>query len=243
MTKIIADACCNHLNHLPIIDSMIKQAAEIGIDYIKFQVFQAEDLSKDFPDYNNAYEYYKNLELSDDTIRFICRQCAQYNIKPLFTVFNGKALQRTVPYCSSIKIASPDANNWELILEAVKYAHELFVSTGMHNDEEIISLRENINTENTKLFYCISKYPTHLDEIDFEKMLPFDGFSDHTLGTEAAKRAITNGVAYIEKHFTLGRDLPGNDHRISATVDEFKDIVAHRNYIKKSGIYKKRWNP
>ena len=51
------------------------------------------------------------------------------------------------------------------------------------------------------------------------------GYSDHTLGTEAAKYAICLGAEYVEKHFTLNRYLPGRDQKMSATIEDMSEIV------------------
>ena len=91
------------------------------------------------------------------------------------------------------------------------------------------------------VLYCISKYPTEYEDIDFDKMQLFDGFSDHTVDLKASKKAIELGVEYIERHFTLGKFLPGKDHFLSSTPDEFKELAKHRNYISNCQTYKRRW--
>ena len=91
-------------------------------------------------------------------------------------------------------------------------------------------------------FYCISKYPTAYDEIDWDKVVMFDGFSDHTANIDASLKAINLGVEFIERHFTLGKDLPGKDHKISSTVDEFQKLVSERDYVASIQKYKSRWN-
>ena len=50
------------------------------------------------------------------------------------------------------------------------------------------------------------------------------GFSDHSTGVEAAKVAIGNGAALIEKHFTIDRRLPGPDQEVSIEPDELSDL-------------------
>jgi sialic acid synthase SpsE len=92
-----------------------------------------------------------------------------------------------------------------------------------------------------KLLYCISKYPTMNEDVDFERMLYYDGFSDHTQGIEASKKAIDNDVSIIERHFTLGKYLPGRDHFLSSTPDEFKELVDYKNYKNKIKQFKTRW--
>ena len=54
------------------------------------------------------------------------------------------------------------------------------------------------------------------------------GYSDHTLGNEAAVLAVALGARVIEKHFTLDKNLSEfRDHKLSADPGEFADLV-HR---------------
>jgi sialic acid synthase SpsE len=51
------------------------------------------------------------------------------------------------------------------------------------------------------------------------------GFSDHTLGNNAAVMALTLGARIFEKHFTLSHDLPGPDHWFSLNPSELHSWV------------------
>ena len=67
------------------------------------------------------------------------------------------------------------------------------------------------------------------------------GFSDHSTGVEAAKVAIGNGAALIEKHFTIDRRLPGPDQEVSIEPDELSDLckfatLYHETSTKKNGL-------
>jgi sialic acid synthase SpsE len=79
--------------------------------------------------------------------------------------------------------------------------------------------------------HCISIYPCPLNKVNMMRMQYIRdkgfqfGYSDHTLGTEAAKYAICLGAEYVEKHFTLNRYLPGRDQKMSATIEDMSEIV------------------
>ena len=51
------------------------------------------------------------------------------------------------------------------------------------------------------------------------------GFSDHTLGYEAAVNSIFCGAKIIEKHLTIDNSLEGADHAMSANPETFKKLV------------------
>jgi N,N'-diacetyllegionaminate synthase len=239
MTRIVADACCNHMGDRKVIAEMVYQASLTGVDIIKFQTFKADKLNKNWPDYNTAYEYYKNLELSEDDHKFIIGMCAKYKIKGLFTAFDIECadISRRL-WQDEVKIASPDAENMELIRYCSEKFNTVYVSTGMCDLSHIRTLKR---FDNVKLFYCISQYPARYEDINFELMQHYDGFSDHTPDIRAAKKAIDQRVPLIERHFTLGKFLPGKDHRFSSTPDEFKELCEYRNYKSKIPLYKERW--
>ena len=52
------------------------------------------------------------------------------------------------------------------------------------------------------------------------------GYSDHTLGIEAAILATALGAKIIEKHFTLDKNFSDfRDHQLSADPPEMRDLV------------------
>lgn len=240
MTKLIADFCCNHLGQRGLIEEGIKRLAEIGIDYIKFQTFDVENLNKNYPNYNKMYDYYKSVQLSIDDHIFILKMCDVYGIEPLFTAFDESAA-RTLHSIglTDVKIASPDADNWKLLELCDRTFEHMFISCGMISSSDLCRLRKFYKKHT--FFYCISKYPTAFNDINFDRMVLFDGFSDHTEDIKAATEAIRLGLSYVERHFTLGKDLPGKDHAISSTVDEFRQLVEYRNYVESIKKYKSRW--
>jgi sialic acid synthase SpsE len=74
--------------------------------------------------------------------------------------------------------------------------------------------------------YCVAKYPTrweelHFDDVDFTR---YAGFSDHTLGVEAALVAAARGARILEKHFTLDKKMHGPDHACSMEPGELAEI-------------------
>jgi sialic acid synthase SpsE len=146
----------------------------------------------------------------------------------------------------ALKIASPDMGNSEMINKVVKSCPttELFISCGMHTQDEIESIREMFEKyNNIKWLYCVSMYPTPIEAIDIEEIKFYDGFSDHTIGLEAVRKvmAFNPNMGYYEKHFTLSKQLPIVDRDWSVTPDDLKYLKAILTYGEDSKKYKSRW--
>jgi N,N'-diacetyllegionaminate synthase len=52
------------------------------------------------------------------------------------------------------------------------------------------------------------------------------GFSDHTEDYKASLYSICMGATYIEKHFTIDKNMEGPDHKASLTPEELKEFVS-----------------
>jgi len=239
MTKIIAEACCNHLGNAQIINSMIKQAKENGADIIKFQVYQTDGLNKNYPDYDFHKDYYKQHELTFAKIGAIKTVCDAEGIDVLFTAMDETSAKEIVHHCDEVKIGSAESTHLDFVEFCVKNFKKVYVSTGMIGND-LIKLVKILRPTDV-VFYCVSDYPTKYETVDFDKMKMFDGFSDHTPDLRASKKAIDLGMSYIERHYTLGKYLPGKDHKISSTPDELKQLVDYRNFINNKDFYKGRW--
>jgi sialic acid synthase SpsE len=92
--------------------------------------------------------------------------------------------------------------------------------------------KEGVRGERLVLLHCVSAYPASLRETNLAFIQTLRrafgtavGFSDHTLGREAACAAVALGATWIEKHFTVDRGLEGLDHRHALEPGELKEYV------------------
>ena len=80
---------------------------------------------------------------------------------------------------------------------------------------------------------CTSTYPAGAELANLRAMetmreafgVPV-GLSDHTLGTAVPIAAAALDAAFVEKHFTLDRNLEGPDHPFALEPDELETMVA-----------------
>jgi len=238
--KILLDCCANHNGDTQTIETMIKEAARIGADYVKFQLYESHRLRKDYPDYvERCHGYYKTMLDYPDIVN-IERVCKQQGIKSLYTVFNAEVAEQLAQDNGKhdiVKIASSDCNNWELIDTCLHMFKEVIISTGMHEGYQIKQIlkryKGRLHDKITMLF-CRSLYPTsnsydYFDDIhsmvwlrnNFNKW----GISDHGDGLDNILeflRAVSGGSEpdYVERHFILKHDPTKKDDAVSSTPEE-----------------------
>ena len=219
----IAEIGLNHNGNLDLGYEMIKQAKYSGAHIAKFQLgWRANRDELNFIDKERISKF---------------KKCAEYyNIELMFSVFNDHSFEILKNFnLNYYKIASRTVKeNIDLVKKISDLNKTTFISLGMWDKPGVpIPIRENI-----KYLWCKSIYPTLPEQMtDFPKNFNetnFSGYSDHTIGIETAILAISRGANIIEKHFTLDKsDVTIRDHVLSATPDEFRNMVQIGNDIYK----------
>lgn len=251
---IVAEIGLNHNNDIEIGKKTIQAAARAGTNAVKFQSYIAEEfIDIGNPEVKFLFDIFKQYELSEKS-HLKLQQIAtdeglDFFSTPLCVTSLDMLVSMGVP---AIKIASGDIVNAELLSRAVSTKIPLIVSTGAAELAEILRtlqfLNEN-NLTNLCLMYCVSLYPTPPEKLNltnislFKELSPAPvGFSDHSLGSEAAMIATSLGSSIIEKHFTLDKSLPGPDHTISANPGEMTNMVKQVK-LSWSMLGEKRYSP
>lgn len=246
-TIIIAEAGVNHNGNIDYAKKLVLLAKKSGVDFIKFQSFEADNIiKKNTPlvkyqkqsGYKSQYQLLKSLQLSEQQQKIIFNFCKKNKIKFLSTPFDidsCKLLKRLG--LKIIKISSGDINNYPLLIEVSKFAKKVILSTGMSNLIEIknainILKKNNLKDKDIIVLHCTTGYPVPYNEANIltikflkKNLKNLIGFSDHTLGIEAAIAAVSLGAVVIEKHITLDKNLPGPDHKASLEPLELMNFV------------------
>lgn len=263
---IIAEIGANHNGDMELAKKIIDSAKECGAHAVKFQSWTPSSLiAKEEYDRNQSYDdgdggkkHFGSLKkmvekyyLDEENHILLKRYCDKLGIDFCSTPFaNDEAdllNKLDVPF---FKVASMDINNIPLLKQIAKHNKPVILSTGMATLAEIESAVKAIENEgNFKIIilHCIALYPPKIENINLRNILmlqkAFDypiGFSDHTIGTAIPLASVALGSCIIEKHFTLDKDLPGWDHKISANPEELKMIVQESKNIANSlGSFKK----
>lgn len=240
-TLVIAEVGSNHCGDSDLARRSLLAAAESGADVVKFQMYDpdklvdptAQVLSYIAQTHASQRERFRSLALSRQTFLELAKLASEVGVMFLATPFDEEAVDFLVPLVPAFKIASGDLTNARLLARVVATGKPVIVSTGFATVEEIDWLVARIPQDRLCLMHCIGAYPTppehvHLEAIGFlaERYGVPVGFSDHTAGITAALAAVAKGAQIIEKHFLLSRDLPAADVALSATPEEFRDLVS-----------------
>jgi len=245
---IIAEAGVNHNGRLDLALRLVDAAARAGADAVKFQTFKADKLATvdapkalyqktGTPPSESQLTMLKRLELGPAEHRKVFRRCAEKGILFMSTPFDEDSADFLDRLGMRIfKVPSGELTNPSLLARVARKGKPVILSTGMSTLKEVreaVALVRRNGDPPLTLLHCVSCYPAEPADVNLRAMatmaralkLPV-GYSDHTPGIEIALAAAALGAAVIEKHFTLDRDLPGPDHRMSLEPGELAEMVA-----------------
>jgi len=220
---VIAEIGQNHNGDMLLAKQLIREAKAQGADIAKFQLYDVDSI---FPSTFEWYREAKEAEITQEQAFDLANECAKVGIEFMASAFDLPRLE----WCEEIgvsrdKIASRSAGDRELIEAVASTGKPVILSLGMREEEEWPGVPTNATVD---YLYCIAKYPTLFDDINFNNITfpdPYAGFSDHTIGIEAAVAAMARGARIIEKHFTLDKTMHGPDHSGSMNSLELGQIV------------------
>jgi N-acetylneuraminate synthase/N,N'-diacetyllegionaminate synthase len=227
--EIIAEIGQNHNGDMELARRLIAEAKAAGATVAKFQVYSAGAL---FPKEGNEwFDYNCKTELTRDNVEALARECRDQGIEFMASVFDVER----VAWLEAVgvrryKIASRSVRDAELIKAVAKTGKPILVSLGMWTALEFPKVGAPGGVE---YLYCVSKYPTEMSDLHFSKVdfTRYAGFSDHTLGIDAAIIALSRGARIIEKHFTIDKSMYGPDHSGSMTPDELATLSRFRGNL------------
>jgi len=249
---IIAEIGNNHQGSLDHAKRLIEMAANAGVDSVKFQMRSMEALyghatQKNMDSMDLGAQYTSDLlskyQLSDEELFEAFDFCKFHDVDPICTPWDLKSLEKLEQYgLPALKIASADFTNNELLSAAADTNIPLICSTGMCEEDEIVSsvaLLENHGAQ-CVLLHCNSTYPTPFKDIYLNYMVKlkqhgFDvGYSGHERGGFIPLAAVALGACVIEKHITFDKTQEGNDHKVSLLPTELAQMVEQIRHLEVS---------
>ena len=249
-TFIIAEIGNNHNGNLELAKKLVDEAVNSGADCAKFQMRSMKSMyrnSKSDEDLGAEYtlDLLSRFQLSNENLFRVFDYCNHKNIIPLCTPFDVESLVALESYgVMGYKLASADLTNHDLILKMAETHKPVICSTGMSNEGEIVSAVKLLrnNGMNYALLHCNSTYPAPYKDINLNYLPHLKkighncevGYSGHERGFMVPIAAVAKGARIIEKHFTLDRNMEGNDHRVSLLPYEFSEMVSSIRAVEQS---------
>ncbi|WP_208558896.1 N-acetylneuraminate synthase family protein [Marinilactibacillus kalidii] len=225
---------------------MIDKAKESGMDAIKFQTYKAGTIASKFsPSYwdtseestTSQYELFKKFDsFGYEEYKELSDYSKQLDIEFFSTAFDFESADYLNELMDIYKISSSDLTNLPFIEHQAKKGKPVLISAGASTIEEIRAAIETIKKTGNNdivLLHCVLEYPTPYDHANLEviELLKEEfpecviGYSDHTKPDEfmdVVKTAVALGAPVIEKHYTLDKTLPGNDHYHAMDPEDMK---------------------
>jgi len=241
---LIAEIGNNHNGDFDLAKKLVNAAKAAGANCAKFQMRQLESLYTNAGNSNDEKEdlgsqytldLLSRFQLSNEEMFKIFDYCKSVGIQPLCTPWESKSLELLEEYgMEAYKVASADFTNHGFLLELIQTGKPLICSTGMSTDGEIRDSVQLLKKHNAQfiLLHCNSTYPAPFKDINLHYMTKLKtisgglvGYSGHERGIHIPLAAISLGAKVVEKHFTLDRNMEGNDHRVSLLPQEFEQMV------------------
>lgn len=239
---IIAEIGINHNGDINIAKKLIDAAVWAGADAVKFQkrtvdvVYSKEELDKprESPWGTTNREQKYGLEFGKEQYDEIDTYCRQKGIKwsaSAWDIGSQKFLQQyDLPFN---KVASAMLTRMDLLAEIAAEGRYTYISTGMSTLEEIDAAVELFRKANCpfELMHTVSTYPMPDEDANL-LMIPYlrerygckVGYSGHEGGLAVSYGAAALGIASLERHITLSRDMYGSDQAASVEPMGFYNL-------------------
>ena len=264
---IVAELSANHSGKIENIFKLIDIAKKIKVDAVKIQTYKPDTITldvkkKDFLIEKNSKwhkeKYLWNLYSKAHTPWEWHKEIFKYAKRKKMIVFSSPFDETAVDLleslnCPAYKIASPEINHIPLLKKVANTGKPIIISTGLANLEDIkLAIKTVRNKGNNKiiLLKCTTEYPAPLESINLKtindinkKFGVIPGFSDHTLGNEAAIASVVMGSKLLEKHIYLKGQKTSVDKFFSIDEKQFSQLVKNiRNTEKSIGVVEYKVN-
>ena len=236
---VVAEIGNNHEGSYTLAEEMIGLATEAGADAVKFQTFRTEFYLSRYD--RNRFNLLKSFELSQvefEKLSQVAKKLGRLFISTPFDIESTKFLDGIV---DAIKISSGDNNFYPLIETAAQTGQPLIISTGLADMDQVFLSIEKIEKiwdkiqceKNLAVLHCVTAYPVEPKFANLRAIQTLKnklditvGYSDHTLGIDAAISSVGLGARIIEKHFTINKHFSDfRDHQLSADPEEMKNLI------------------
>lgn len=246
---LIAEIGVNHEGSLARAEQMIYDVAEAGGDAVKFQCYKAERLASQVsPTYFtqtgehavSQFEFFKRYDVFErKDYERLAHIAQRAGVDFLCTPFDVETVAWLDPLVPAFKIASADLTFRPLLDRIIQTGKPILLSTGAATLAEVQAVVKQIPNR-LILLQCTLAYPClpHHAQLGvipaYAKQFPncLIGYSDHVpWHLELLTTAWLVGARAIEKHYTINKSWPGNDHAHAMTKDDLATLVQRIEHV------------
>lgn len=232
---VIAEIGNNHEGDFGLAVEMVHAAAAAGVQAVKFQTIQPERLVS--ATQTARIEQLGRYAFSRDQFAELAGIASAAGAMFLSTPFTPDVVPWLDPLVPAFKIASGDNNFTPLLAAVAATGKPILLSTGMSDlaaiKQACTTIGNDASAGEIALLHCVSAYPTPPEQANLRAIATLAretgkvvGYSDHTLGVDAAVLSVALGARIIEKHFTLSKTQSDfRDHALSADPAEMEKLV------------------
>lgn len=235
---VVAEVGNNHEGDVGLAEELVCCAAASGAQAVKFQSIQPEQLVS--PADTARLAQLRRFALSEAAFERLAAVARRERIMFLSTPFHLGAVGFLDPLVPAFKVASGDIDFLPLLAEIAVTGKPVLLSTGASDLATVVHSQQFLAREwkrhgkrgDLVLLHCVVSYPTpvasaNLNAITALKQIsPWVGYSDHTMGIEAAVLSVALGARVIEKHFTIDKNHSDfRDHKLSADPADLAELV------------------
>lgn len=244
---VIAEISANHCQDIATATRIIEECAGSGVEAIKLQTYTAETMTVDaeLPHLRitsgpwageSLFELYRRAETPWDWTQPLKELAESLGMVLFSSPFDATAVD-FLESCDvpAYKVASFELTDTPLLRHIARLGKPVIFSTGLGSEEEIaraIEVLRESGCREVAMLKCTSAYPANLEDLRLSMiprmMLDFGipvGFSDHTIGTEAALAAVAMGACILEKHVQTVGSADSPDAAFSMSAAGMKDYV------------------
>lgn len=231
---VIAEVGVNHEGDPDTCLRMVEEAARAGADAVKLQTMDADE---NYVPGTESHTLFSRAWLSQEATAAAFSLAHSLGIEAFTTCGDLATLSwvnRLAP--AAHKISSGLITHLPLIRAAAATGRPLLLSTGMCGLDQVrqaVDAARQAGARDLCLLQCTSVYPAPPESLHLRAIRALSaefgvpiGFSDHSLGHEAAALAVAAGASVLEKHFSLDPSRPGFDHSLSVSPVGLAQLVA-----------------
>lgn len=245
---------------LPLLDAaklMISKAKAAGAHAVKFQSYKAGTLAtRCSPSYwdttkEKSSDQYELFIKYDKFGEWEYRELSAFSKKTgiifMSTPFDFESVEYLDKLVDLFKISSSDLTNLPFITHIARKGKPIILSTGASTNKEIreaVCAIEKERNEQIVLLHCVLNYPVSYEDANLVRIHYLQraypkylvGYSDHTMPDKNMRVLLTSiimGACVIEKHFTLDKSIPGNDHYHAMDPDDLLTLTDNVRFYRK----------